>query len=177
MYVLPCSSMSMFYRCAVGVTPSVCSGPCRGRRRLKLQRPATRTLWTIRTQHLSDIRSDWTTITTISSLDCTDNVITDQARRWEDEKMRRWEDEKMRLIRVEIVEKLSTTLDETQEDAEAMHPASPSSYQSPSSVGWVFLCGFNEFQWSIIHRFGLWENLQESPIFGGKKMVKTMVSG
>ena len=146
----------MFYRCAVGVTPSVCSGPCRGRRRLKLQRPATRTLWTIRTQHLSDIRSDWTTITTISSLDCTDDrVITDQARRWEDEKMR--------LIRVEIVEK--TLYNARWNSGGCRSYASCESKQLSEPV--ICRHGFSvvrwiddQFQWSIIHRIGLWENLQ-----------------
>ena len=65
--------------------------------------------------------------------------------------------------------KLCTTLDETQEDAEAMHPASPSSYQSPSSVGMVSLwfdelmINFNDQSFIELDYGKIY-----SPIFDGK---------
>jgi hypothetical protein len=71
---------------------------------------------------------------------------------------------------------LCTTLDETQEDAEAMHPASPSSYQSPSSVGMVsvwfdeLMINFND-QSFIELDYG--KNYRKVLYL----MVKTMVSG
>ena len=86
-------------------------------------------------------------------------------------KMRRWEDEKMRLIRVEIVE--NTLYNARWNSGGCRSYASCESKQLSEPV--ICRHGFclvrwidDQFQWSIIHRIGLWEKLQESPIFDGK---------